>query len=89
MSRANTLGTGLQTEMSSIRLQMARQQAPRAVVAPMAPVAPLPKRKVLAFKPTLPGVAKPKPRAPPSEGRTRLVLKVKVKSPALQRRLGL
>lgn len=92
MSRSNTLGSGLQTELTSVRLHMARgaQQAQmRATTSVPSPVAPLPQRKVLAFKPTLPGVSKPKPRPPPSSGRTRLVLKVKIKSPALQRRLGM
>ena len=96
MSKANSLGGGLQTEMTAIRLRMAaaqrhEQAAASTAAAPPAPAA-VPQRKVLAFRPKLPGVSKKVAKPPATtttKGRTRLVVKVKVKSPFLQRRLGL
>lgn len=84
MSKTNSLGGGLQTELGAVRLKMAksveRVREREAVVLP-----PSKKRKVLAFAPKLPGVSK---KTAPKE-RNRIVLKVNVRSPALQRRLGL
>lgn len=92
MSRSNTLGAGLQTEMSAVRrVHMATvQKAKLAVVPTPAPVvAPAAQRRVLAFKPTLPAVSKKVHKEPlPKGSKTRLVFKVNVKSPALKRRLG-
>lgn len=91
MSRINSLGGGLQTEMTAIRLKMAHVQKKQAAAHVPAPVAPLPTvhRKVLAFKPKMPAVSKKVAKPPSAGGKTRVVLKVKVKSPALQKRLGI
>lgn len=92
MSKANSLGGGLQTELASVRLRMAHsvraQPMPAAVPAAAASV---PQRKVLAFQPKMPAITKkaPKQAVPKFKGKARLVVKVNVKSPFLQRRLGL
>lgn len=96
MSRINSLGGGLQTEMTAVRMRMAHavrkeQERQAAVTAAVAP-APLPsvQRKTLVFKPKMPVVAKKGPKPPPGpKGKTRVVLKVKVTSPALKKRLGI
>ena len=89
MSKANSLGGGLQLETIAMRRVMAadslRLQRHKEAAAPPPPAAapptPAAKRKFLAFKPKLPGVT-PKAKAAASTApktRTRLVVKVKVK----------
>lgn len=92
MSRLNAMGGGLQTEMSAVRIRMAHaeKRAKAAAPAPAAPPPPQPMRRVVVFNPKMPAVSKnvSKPPPMPKGAKTRLVVKVKVKSPALQRRLG-
>ena len=91
MSRLNTMGGGLQTEMSAVRIRMAHveKRARTAAMAHEAPAAPAAMRRVVAFRPKMPAVSKKVAKQPmPKGAKTRLVFKVKVKSPALQRRLG-
>lgn len=94
MSRLNTMGGGLQTEMSAVRIRMAHveKRAKTAAMAHEVPAVPASMRRVVAFRPKMPAVSKKVAKAPmptmPKGAKTRLVLKVKVKSPALQRRLG-
>lgn len=93
MSRLNAMGGGLQTEMSAVRLRMAhaekRAKTAAIPIQPAAPAAPTAMRRVVAFRPKMPAVSKKVAAQPTPKGmKTRVVLKVKVKSPALQRRLG-
>ena len=85
------MGGGLQTELSAIRLKMAQPAKTKPVVTtpPVPAPLPVPQRRVVAFKPKLPAVSKKVAKPPAPAGmKTRVVFKVKVKSPALQRRLG-
>ena len=96
MSKGNSMGGGLQTEMSSVRFRMS-QNTPQpsmmttTATTASAPVAPaVPKRKVLVFHGKLPAVSKRAKKTSANEiKKSRVVLNVKVRSPALQRRLGL
>ena len=95
MTKSNSLGFGLQSEVMAMRFQISEAQkkikAKTAAVAVSPPAAPsLPKRNALVFAAKLPGVSKPTPTVKKTPGtRRKLVVQVKVKSPALRRTLGM
>lgn len=96
MSRASpALGNGLQTEMTAIRLHLAKSINKLATPEPPAPPSAPPalRRRVIAFKPKLPGMSPPSatPAAATAvkKPKKKLVMKIHVKSPALARRIGL
>ena len=68
---------------------MAARLAPVAPAAAPIAAAPRVQRVKLGFKPTLPAVSKKRPAPPRPAGPHKIVLKVRIKSPALKRRLGM
>ncbi len=93
MTKANTLGLGLHSELAAQRFQISEAQKKIATASapPLVTAAPpLPKRHALAFVPKMPGVSKQMHKAENTPGtRRKLVLQVKVKSPMLRRGIGL
>lgn len=94
MSKANSLGVGLQNEGPAKRFQIAEAQKKiqsKTTFAPPPFVAapPLPKRSAIVFLPKMPGVSKPALKKELPGTRRKLVVKVNVKSPALRRALAI